>query len=98
MPAIFRAKSWRLMCCDTTELSRILEIIGEAANMLTTRFKDAHPDVAWRDISGMRNFLVHEYFRVDSDTVWAVIHSEIVELKEHIIHYLLETDWKEWEK
>ena len=75
-----------------------IEIIGEAANMLTIRFKDAHPDVAWRDISGMRNFLVHEYFRVDSDTVWAVIHSEIVELKEHIIHYLLETDWKEWEK
>ena len=75
-----------------------IEIIGEAANMLTTTFKEAHPEVAWRDISGMRNFLVHEYFRVDSDTVWAVIHSEIVELKEHITRYLTETDWEEWEK
>ena len=75
-----------------------IEIIGEAANMLTTTFKDAHPEVAWRDISGMRNFLVHEYFRVDSDTVWAVIHSEIVELKEHITRYLIGTDWEEWEK
>ena len=75
-----------------------IEIIGEAANMLTTTFKEAHPEVAWRDISGMRNFLVHEYFRVDSDTVWAVIHSEIVELKEHITRYLAETDWVEWGK
>ena len=75
-----------------------IEIIGEAANMLTTTFKDTHPEVPWRDIAGMRNFLVHEYFRVDNDTVWAVIHSEIVELKEHIAHYLSDTDWEEWEK
>ena len=58
-----------------------IEIIGEAANMLSSDFKEAHPEVAWRDIAGMRNFLVHEYFRVDNDTVWAVIHSDIVELK-----------------
>ena len=75
-----------------------IEIIGEAANMLTTTFKDTHPEVPWRDIAGMWNFLVHEYFRVDNDTVWAVIHSEIVELKEHIAHYLSDTDWEEWEK
>ena len=75
-----------------------IEIIGEAVNMLSSAFKEAHCEVAWRDIAGMRNFLVHEYFRVDSDTVWAVIHSEIVELKEHISRYLSDLDWEQWTK
>ena len=39
-----------------------IEIIGEAANLLTESFKEQHPEVPWRAISGMRNFLVHEYF------------------------------------
>ena len=46
----------------------------------------------------MRNFLVHEYFQVDSDVVWSVIHEEIVILKEQVIRYLKETNWDEWEK
>lgn len=75
-----------------------IEIIGEAANMLTVSFREHHPEVPWRDIAGMRNFLVHEYFRIDSDTVWAVIHSEIVELKNHVSRYLSETDWDAWER
>lgn len=75
-----------------------IEIIGEAANLLTDSFKEEHPEVPWRAISGMRNFLVHEYFRVDCDTVWAVIHSEIVELREHVSDYLSNVDWDSWEK
>ena len=74
-----------------------IEIIGEAANMLTSLFKETHPEVEWRPISNMRNFLVHEYFQVDNDTVWAVIHGDIVELKKHILKYLAETDWEQWD-
>ena len=73
-----------------------VEIIGEAANMLSSAFKDTHPEVEWRPIANMRNFLVHEYFQVDSDTVWAVIHCDIVELKKHILKYLAETNWEQW--
>ncbi len=73
-----------------------IEIIGEAANMLSPAFKAAHPEVEWRAISNMRNFLVHEYFQVDNDTVWAVIHGDIVELKVHILSYLSEIDWEQW--
>ena len=75
-----------------------IEIIGEAANMLTSLFKETHPEVEWRPISNMRNFLVHEYFQVDNDTVWAVIHGDIVELKKNILKYLAETDWEQWDK
>lgn len=75
-----------------------IEIIGEAARMLTDAFRQSHPEVNWRSIANMRNFLVHEYFQVDSDVVWSVIHEEIVDLKEQVERYLIETDWDEWEK
>lgn len=75
-----------------------IEIIGEAARMLSEAFRVAHPEVNWRSIANMRNFLVHEYFQVDSDVVWSVIHEDIVELKEQVARYLSDTDWDEWEK
>ena len=75
-----------------------IEIIGEAARMLTDEFKKANDDVPWLSIANMRNFLVHEYFQVDSDTLWEVIHGDIVELKEHVLRYLSDTDWKQWEQ
>ena len=74
-----------------------IEIIGEAARMLTDEFKEAHPEVAWRNIAGMRNFLVHEYFNVDEETVFEVLHSEIPELKEQVVKYLGTIDWAQWE-
>ena len=73
-----------------------IEIIGEAARMLSDDFKNAHQDVPWLSIANMRNFLVHEYFHVDNDTVWEVIHGDIVDLKTSIVRYLSEVDWKEW--
>lgn len=75
-----------------------IEIIGEAARMLTEQFKQQNTEVNWRVIANMRNFLVHEYFRVDSDVVWSVIHKEIVELKTQVERYLSETDWGAWEQ
>ena len=45
----------------------------------------------------MRNFLVHEYFQVDSEVVFSVIHNEIPELQSHVSQYLAETDWEAWE-
>ena len=74
-----------------------IEIIGEAARMLTEQFKETHPEVEWRSISDMRNFLVHEYFQVDSEVVFSVIHNEIPELQSHVSQYLSETDWEAWE-
>ena len=38
------------------------------------------------------------YDRVENDTVWAVIHSDIVELKKQITHFLSDTDWEKWEQ
>ena len=57
-----------------------IEIIGEAAFMLTREFKEKHPDIPWRDISDMRNVLVHEYFHISPEQVYKVYKEDIPEL------------------
>lgn len=49
---------------------RQLEIIDEAAWLLPDEIKAENPQVPWRSISGMRNHLIHRYFRVDIEEVW----------------------------
>lgn len=54
-----------------------LEVIGEAAKRLPTEIKDAHPEIAWRDIAGLRDIIVHEYFGLDLDIVWDVVENRV---------------------
>ena len=75
-----------------------IEIIGEAANMLTTDFRDAHPETPWKMISGMRNYIVHEYFQIDNDVVRDVLRNDLPQLGKQIAKYLAETDWESWSK
>lgn len=63
---------------------RNIEIIGEAAKNLPTDFKQAHSDIPWRDIAGMRDRLIHHYFGVNLDVVWQVITIDIPQLIEQI--------------
>jgi uncharacterized protein with HEPN domain len=56
---------------------RNLEIIGEATKRLSTPFKDAHPDISWKPIAGMRDKLVHDYFGVDLRLVWDVVERDL---------------------
>jgi uncharacterized protein with HEPN domain len=46
-------------------LIKCVEIVGEAAARVSTEFCDAHPEIPWAEIVGMRNRLVHAYFDVD---------------------------------
>ena len=50
-----------------------IEIIGEAANMVTTEFQTTHPDTPWKMVKGMRNYIVLEYFQIDDVVVWDVV-------------------------
>ncbi len=51
---------------------RAIEVIGEAASRVSADFRDRHPEVPWRDITGMRHRLVHGYADVRLDVVWVV--------------------------
>ena len=75
-----------------------IEIIGEAANMLTTAFQQAHTETPWKMVKGMRNYIVHEYFQIDDIVVWDVIKNNLPELREQITSYLSATNWDEWGK
>lgn len=59
---------------------RLIEIIGEAARNISPELKDAHREIPWPGIVGMRHRLVHEYFRVAADKVWEVVQKDLPEL------------------
>lgn len=58
-------------------LTKMAEIIGEAAYKLTHEFKESHPELPWREIIGMRHLLVHGYFTISPVVLWNVIQSDI---------------------
>ena len=52
-------------------VERSLMIIGEAANHVSVEFQDDHPEIAWRQIIGLRNILAHEYGDIKVDRIWS---------------------------
>lgn len=69
---------------------KMTEIIGEAAYKLTDDFIDAHPEVPWKVIRGMRHYLVHEYYQVSKEGLWDTIVNDLPELRPFIIKYIQE--------
>lgn len=63
---------------------RELEIIGEAANNLSDNFKQKHLEIPFRDMSDMRNVLIHEYFGVNAKIIWDTCQTDLTKLKEII--------------
>lgn len=59
---------------------RPLEIVGEAASRISIAFRKAHPEIPWKELIGLRNRLIHEYFRVEFSAVWDTIQKDIPEL------------------
>ncbi len=58
-------------------LVKSIEIIGEAGARVSEEGRNATPDVPWSEIVAMRNRLVHAYFDVDLDVVWATIREDL---------------------
>ena len=67
-----------------------IEIIGEAANLLSSEFVAAHPQTPWKQVRGMRNYIVHEYFQIDDVVVWSVVKDDIPVLRQNLIDYIEE--------
>ena len=56
---------------------RRLEIIGEAARNVSRAFQDAHPDIPWRQIIGLRNVLAHEYGEIRHELIFRIATDQI---------------------
>jgi uncharacterized protein with HEPN domain len=66
-----------------------IEIIGEAANHISDETKEKFSEIQWRQITGFRHVLVHEYFGIDSRLIWQIIVDDIPSLKINIKEVLL---------
>jgi uncharacterized protein with HEPN domain len=67
-----------------------IPVIGEATKRLSPSYREQYPDIPWKQMAGMRDFLAHQYDRIDFDTVWEVIQQEIPELLKMIAPLLPE--------
>lgn len=70
---------------------RELEVIGEASRFVSDETKAKFTAIPWREIAGMRNRLIHEYFDVDHSIVWEVAHTQLPALKEEFEQVFLDT-------
>src|SRR4051794_10694881 len=59
---------------------RLLEIVGEAAACTPDSVKQRHPSIPWRDISDLRNRLIHGYDTIDLNIVWSVLTVDLPDL------------------
>lgn len=56
---------------------RLLEIVGEAAKYVSEEFRQDTPRIPWKEIAGTRDRLIHGYFDVDLDIVWAIVTTDL---------------------
>lgn len=69
---------------------RKLEIIGEAVKQIPEEIRQRHPQIPWREMSGMRDQLIHFYFGIDYRLVWQTISERISQAKRDIQQILRE--------
>jgi uncharacterized protein with HEPN domain len=67
---------------------RTIEIIGEAARCVTPGYQNAHPEIPWREITGQRNLLAHEYGQIDHELLYKTAREDIPVLIKTITNLL----------
>ncbi|MES1249542.1 MAG: DUF86 domain-containing protein [Chitinophaga rupis] len=73
-------------------VERNFEIIGEAASRIPDDFKKLNPSIEWRIIKDFRNFIIHEYFGINSQIVWDTIQFRLPDLFQEISKLISATD------
>jgi uncharacterized protein with HEPN domain len=74
---------------------RQLEVVGEATKRVSAEVKGRHPNIPWKDVAGMRDKLIHDYFGVDLDAVWDTATKDVPKLRdaiENVVKHLSPSD------
>lgn len=58
-----------------------IQIIGESTSKVSEELKQGYPDIPWKQIVGLRNFISHDYAYLDARRVWLVIKNDLPKLK-----------------
>ena len=69
-------------------IAMMLGVIGESANGVSTEVREAHPEIPWRDIIGMRNRVIHDYFGLRTDVIDQVIVVHLPMLEDQLLELL----------
>ena len=65
----------------TDGVVRNFEIIGEASKNIPDKMKEKYPDVSWKEMAGMRDKVIHEYFGIDLEIIWKTVKIRLPQLK-----------------
>ncbi len=69
-------------------VSRALEIIGEAVKRIPNSIRSQNSEIPWKDIAGMRDKLIHDYFDTDVEIIWKAVQEDVPQLQIMIIRVL----------
>ena len=70
---------------DITDATiRRLEVIGEAVKNIPNNFRNQYPDIPWSKVAGLRDIIIHAYFKVDLDLTWEIIKGDLPKLRRNI--------------
>ena len=72
--------SFEKFCANSMVVDAVIrnfEVIGEAAKNVPEKIKKKYPDVEWKEATGFRNVLIHDYFGIDLEAVWDTIRNNI---------------------
>lgn len=61
-----------------------LQCLGENVYKLSKEFLESHPEIDWEAIEGLRHVLVHDYYQVSMERVWAIIQDDLPDLKDYL--------------
>jgi uncharacterized protein with HEPN domain len=71
---------------------RALEVIGEASGKIPNEIKEKYNHIPWKEMYGMRNKLIHDYFGVNENVIWKTITEDLPTLKNAIASIVKETN------
>ena len=82
----FRAGPGSVFASRTLQdaIVRNLQVLCESTQRIGEPHKQLHPEINWPSIDGIRNVLVHNYFEVDFETVWAVVTRDLPALDQAV--------------
>lgn len=76
--------------CRYFAIVKNVEIVGEAAYMLSSEFKEQHRELPWKVIINMRHVLVHGYANILPEVLWQTVKEDLEPVKKQVIAYLNE--------
>jgi uncharacterized protein with HEPN domain len=63
---------------------RLLQVMAESTQRISPDLREAHPEISWKSIAGLRNVLVHAYMDTDPHRIWEIIEQDIPPFEQQI--------------